>query len=384
MKTFLKTYKIGIFIFPILSILFFSSCSVREKYDDNLPTSLNIIESMKIGQTSATIDNLSGLINFVLPPGTDITAVKLDSKAPIGVVVFPENGATVNLSSPIVASAIFEGKERNYLISAKVLPSQIAFINEAQTIADIADDDVKAAALWAQSVYGSKFVYIPFSNLTIQSLANVNVLFFYYDQVGTSALPQSILSKKGIITQFIAEGGKMLVGGMATSLVAEIGRDTSGLLLIRDNGVGGNNPDIWGIDGGVNFQNDQRSHPIYNKTTVISTNNDGYFPIINGGYKENHNNLWDIAPLLTPGHQLGQFAEFERLYGGKVLAVWSGVSDECCPGIIEFKPTAVFTGSIIAIGVGGMEWAMNDGRVNAYDTNMKGIYRNALDYLTTK
>ena len=35
--------------------------------------------------------------------------------------------------------------------------------------------------------------------------------------------------------------------------------------------------------------------------------------------------------------QKGQFAEFENLYGGKVLAVWSGVSDECCPGIIEFK-----------------------------------------------
>lgn len=384
MKTFLKTYKIGIFILSILSIFFFSSCSVREKYDDNLPASLNIIESMKIGQTSATIDNLSGLINFVLPPGTDITAVKLDTKAPRGVVVFPDNGATVNLSSPIVASAVFEGKVRNYLISAKVLPSQIAFINEAQTIADIADDDVKAAALWAQSVYGSKFVYIPFSNLTIQSLANVNVLFFYYDQVGTSALPQSILSKKGIVTQFIAEGGKMLVGGMATSLVAEIGRDTSGLLTIHDNGVGGNNPDTWGIDAGVHFQNDQRSHPIYNKTTVISSNNDGYFPVIDAGYKENHNNLWDIGPLLAPGHQLGQFAEFERLYGGKVLAVWSGVTDECCPGIIEFKPTTVFTGSIIAIGIGGLEWAMNDGRVNAYDTNMRGIYRNALDYLSTK
>lgn len=384
MKTFLKKYKLSSFFLMIISFFLVASCSERENYDENLPTSLNIIESMKIGETAATIDHLSGVINFVLPPETDITNLQLDITAPEGVEINPSSGTIVDLSSPLEATATFGGHTRNYIINARVLPSQIAFVNEAATIAEIADDDVKAAALWAQSVYGSKFVYIPFSNLTMQSLADVNVLFFYYDQVGSSALPQEAIDKKGVVTQFIVEGGKMLVGGMATSYIAEIGRDNSGLLTIRGNGPGFVNMDTWGIDGGVNFQNDQRVHPIYNQTTVISTDSNGYFPIINGGFKEDHNNLWDLAPLLAPGHQSGQFAEFERLYGGKVLAVWSGVSDECCPGIIEFKPTSVFTGSIIAIGVGGMEWAMNDGRINIYDTNMRGIYRNAIDYLRTR
>ena len=87
--------------------------------------------------------------------------------------------------------------------------------------------------------------------------------------------------------------------------------------------------------------------------------------------------------MLNPGHELGQFNEFERLYGGKVLAVWGGVGDECCPGIIEFMPESPYTGTIIAIGVGGMEWNMNDDRDNPFLDNVKGIYKNSIDYLST-
>lgn len=94
--------------------------------------------------------------------------------------------------------------------------------------------------------------------------------------------------------------------------------------------------------------------------------------------------MWDLAPLLAAGHQLGQFSEFQRLYGGKVLATWSGVTDEAVAGIIEFMPNSVYAGTIIGIGFGGMEWSMNDGRINTYESNTKGIYQNSIDYLRTK
>jgi hypothetical protein len=360
------------------------SCEERLNYDDQLPSSLNVIESIKIGNTSATIDNLSGVIDFVLPSETNINSVILDIKSPKGVIVSPATGTAVNLSSPLELTAISGGKTRHYIINARVLPNQIAFVSDATSIENIADDDVKAAAQWAKDTYGSRFVFIPFSDLTINSLKSVNVVFFFYDTQGTSALPQVSLDKKNILTQYLVEGGKILLGGMATSYAEVIGRDKSGLLTIKENGIGFVDAGTWAIDGGVNFQNDQRNNPIYNFTQVISTDADGYFPVINGGYKENHNTLWDIGPLLGPGHQKGQFAEFENLYGGKVLAVWSGVTDECCPGIIEFKSNSVYAGTIIAIGVGGMEWAMNDGRTNTYASNIQGIYRNSIDYLNTK
>ncbi|MBP6755002.1 MAG: DUF4960 domain-containing protein [Bacteroidia bacterium] len=360
------------------------SCEERLNYDDQLSSTLNVIESIKIGQTSASIDNLSGVVNFVLPSETNLASVVLDIKTPEGVTISPASGTTVDLSNPLEITAMSGGKTRNYIVNARVLPNQIAFVSDATSIDNIVDEDVKAAAQWAKDTYGSRFVFIPFSDLTINSLKTVNVVFFFYDTQGTSALPQESLNKKNILIQYVVEGGKMLLGGMATSYAEVIGRDKSGLLTIKGNGIGFVDGGTWAIDGGVNFQNDQRNNPIYNFTQVISTDSNGYFPIINGGYKEDHNNLWDLGSLLGPGHQKGQFAEFENLYGGKVLAVWSGVSDECCPGIIEFKSNSVYAGTIIAIGVGGMEWAMNDGRTNVYASNIQGIYRNSIDYLNTK
>lgn len=377
-----KLYLKYVLLLVIATITY--SCEERLNHDDDLPSSLNIIESIKIGQTNATIDNLSGVVDFVLPSDVNLSSVVLEIKSPDGVEIYPANGTEVDLTTPLEITAKSGGKTRKYIINARLLPSQIAFVNEALTIDAIIDDDVKAAAQWAQATYGSKFVYIPFSNLTIDALKSVNVVFFYYDTVGTSNLPQESLNKKNVLIQYVVEGGKMLLGGMATSYAEVIGRDKSGLLTIKSNGTGGINNDVWSIDGGVNFQLDQRSNPIYNFTIIISSDLNGYFPIINGGFKEDHNTMWDLGPLLAAGHQLGQFAEFQRLYGAKVLATWSGVTDEAVAGIVEFTPTSVYAGTIIGIGFGGMEWSMNDNRINSYDSNVKGIYRNAIDYLGTK
>lgn len=380
---FINSFQLKYILLLVIATITYS-CEERQNFDDELPSTLNIIESVKIGQTSATIDNLSGVVDFVLPSNTNLSSVVLDIKSPDGVILSPASGATVNLTSPLELTATSGNKTRHYIINARVLPNQIAFVSDATSIENIIDEDVKAAAQWAKNTYGSRFVFIPFTDLTINSLKTVNVVFFFYDTQGTSALPQVSLDKKNVLTQYLVEGGKMLLGGMATSYAEVIGRDKSGLLTIKGNGIGFFNAETWSIDGGVNFQNDQRNSPVYNFTQVISTDSNGYFPIISGGYKEDHNNLWDLAPLLGPGHQKGQFAEFENLYGGKVLAVWSGVTDECCPGIIEFKSNSVYAGTIIAIGVGGMEWAMNDGRTNTYAANIQGIYRNSIDYLNTK
>jgi hypothetical protein len=210
---------------------------------------------------------------------------------------------------------------------------------------------------------------------------------FYYDQVGTSGLPDIFTtgSAKSTFIQYLVEGGKMLLGGMATSYAETLGRDDSGLLTIRGSGDGFDSPDTWGVDGGVNFVTSRLNHPIYTfNEGLITFDGNGFIPLLNGGFREDHNNLWDAMPLLGAGHQSGQFNEFERLYGGVVLGVWSGVSDECCPGIIEFEPKTPYEGTILAIGIGAFEWNMNDGRTNTHAGNIRGIYKNAIDYLQTK
>ena len=382
-------YRFKYFIFYFLSLSVFLGCEERENYDEDINPVLNTISSLEGNGTRASIDHLRGTINLVLPPRTDITNVELEITAPNGVEVNPSSGITLDLSERLEVSATFNNSVRKYQLITRVLPSKIAFLGESTTfeaLLETADDDIVEAAKWVQETYTEDFEYINAADVTFEQLQEVNVVVFYYDQVGSSKLPEVFTegSPKSAFIQYLVEGGKMLLGGMATSFAETIGRDQSGLLTIQSNGEAFNSPDTWAIDGGVNFVNSKKSHPIYtfNEGLIVEDGN-GYFPVIDAGLREDHNNLWDASSLLAAGNQPGQFGEFERLYNGVVLAVWSGVADECCPGIIEFKPQTPYSGTIIAIGIGGMEWNMNDGRTNAYRGNIEGIYKNAIDYLGT-
>ena len=374
----------------LLIILVGLSCEERDNYDDNLSSKLNVITALRGNATEANIDHIQGKIELTLPPRTDITDVSLTIEAPEGVTISPVSGTSLDLTNRVEVMASFNGSVRTYQLIARVLPSQIAFLGEEDTFENLlaaADDDIAVAAQWVKDTYAEDFVYLSANTVSIEQLEEVNVVVFYYDQLGSSVLPTVFTegSTKSAFIQYLVEGGKMLLGGMATSYAAAIGRDESALLTVRRNGPDQDLNVVWGVDGGVNFVTSKLNHPIYTfNEGLIEYDSNGFIPVIDEGVRENHNNLWDAKPLLEAGHQLGQFNEFERLYGGIVLGVWSGVRDECCPGIVEFTPRPPYTGTIIAIGVGGMEWNMNDGRVNRYDGNIKGIYKNAIDYLQTK
>jgi hypothetical protein len=383
----ISIYKVSI-AFMMLAIAL--GCEERLNYDDTLSDRLNIVTSLKGNESIATIDDVRGSIKLVLPPKSDIKQVVLKIEVPNGVELSPENESIVDLSSPVSISASYKGKTRYYELSATVLPNQIAFLGEHNSYEELienADDDVVEAAKWVKNNYSSDFLYLDVKNLKFEDLASVNVIVFVYDQVGSSELPEvfSKSTSKSAMIKFLVNGGKLLLGGMATSYASIIGRDNSNLLTIKGNGPGFVNDDTWTIDGGVNFQTTQLNHPLFTQNPgLIQYDVNGFIPVISGGFKEDHNNIWDAAPLLDPGHQKGQFKEFERLYGGKVLGVWGGVGDECCPGIIEFMPKAPYLGTVIAIGIGGIEWNMNDGRNNEFAQNVRGLYKNAIDYLSIK
>ena len=368
-------------------VMILLACEQRKNFDDDLPSSLNIITALQGNGTNATIDHLQGIINLVLPAKSDITKVKLDITAPAGVTVKPTAGSTIDLSKPIQVTADFGGKTRSYTLNARVLPSSIAFIGNKTTFDELissSDDDIITAAQWVKQTYGDDFKYFDIHTLKHSDLQDVNVAVMYFDQVGTSDLPTELTTNKAPLVQFLVQGGKILLGGMATQYAAILGRDNSKLLTIKSNGSGSVSDGSWAIDGGVNFVSSKLNHPIYTfHPGTVTFDSNGYIPIIDAGFKEDHNSMWDAGPLLAAGHQPGQFNAFEAEYGGKVLGVWSGVTDECCPGIVEYVPNNVYAGTIIAIGIGGMEWHMNDGRINKYDGNIKAIYRNAIDYLST-
>ena len=347
----------------------FYSCNERELYTED-PSVLNIVESVLINDKAASIDHLSGLIEVSLPGNTDLTKVIFKAIAPKGVILSPASGNTLDLSQPVIVTADNGTSIREYRIVSKLLPSKVVFLGDGSIIDEIQDDDVKEAAKWTQQTYGNDFEYISFSALTDEALNGVNVLFYLYDEVGFTKQPSVLLEKLNVISKFYVNGGKIVAGQHGTGLVEELGRDVSGLRTIVGTGAGGQNPDVWSIG----FTNSPTANIML---TGVEKNVAGAINVIDGGYKEDHNAMWTLDPIDAP-----KYANFSSKYAAEVLATWDwNVASEGSGGIILWNPTGRFKGSIITMGIGGMEWSMNDGRNNQFAQNIRGIYKNAIDYL---
>lgn len=360
-------------IFLLAALLFgLQSCSERENYTDG-PTVIDIVEKVILNGKSAQVDHLSGEIQISLPGNTDLSNVSFEAIVPNGVTLMPSNGTVLDLTNPVEVVASNGVTERTYRIRVKLLPSKIAFLGDGATIEDITDDDVKEAGMWALATYGDNFVYIPYDELSDEKLNGVNVILYLHDQVGSSSQPQALKDKLNVLSKFFVQGGKIVAGQLGTGLVEELGRDTSGLKTIIGTGAGGVNPDVWS----VGFTSSEASNVL---TNGVVRNGNGNIDVIDGGYKEDHNCMWSLDPLDIP-----KYSSFSSKYNAEVLATWDWhLGSQGSAGIILWNPNGRFKGSIITIGLGGMEWKMNDGRTNIYASNTRTIYKNAIDYLGTK
>lgn len=348
------------------------SCTERENYTDG-PSVLDIVSSVEINGKEATVNHLNGNITVSLSGDTDLSNVNFEANFPQGVTISPNTGTSLDLTHPVSLMVSNGVTTRQYTISAKLLPSKIAFLGDGATLNDISDDDVKEAGLWAQQVYGSKFVYIPYNQLTEGALDGVNVLFYMYDKVGATDQPAALLEHLNVISKFFVQGGKIVAGGHGTGLVEELGRDKSGLRNIIGSGTGGNNPDTWG----VGFAATALGNTISQGCQFYS---DRKMYVINGGYKEDHNALWNLGTLDDP-----KFVSFSNTYDAEVVAAWDWAIDgQGFGGIVLWKPSGRFEGYIMTLGIGGMEWHMNDNRVNPYADNIRTVYKNSIDYLGSK
>lgn len=357
--------KIILFGLVVLGLI---SCEERENYTDG-PAVLTILESVTLNGKEASIDHLSGTIRASLPGNTDLSNVSFTATAPAGVNINPGNG-TINVAAPVQVVADGGGTQRIYQVEVQLLPSKVAFLGDGSVITEISDDDVKEAAVWAEATYGEDFVYISYEDLSDETLNGVNVIFYMHDQVGSSAQPQGLLDKLNVLSKFYVNGGKIVAGQHGTGIVEELGRDNSGLRTIVGTGEGGENPDIWS----VGFTNSQLGNIL---TDGVFRNPDGSIPVISPGFKEDHNSMWTLDPIDAP-----KYANFETQFGAEVLATWDwNVSSQGTGGVIFWKPSGRFQGAIITLGIGGMEWSMNDGRQNEFANNIRIIYKNAIDYL---
>ncbi|MFV0591837.1 MAG: DUF4960 domain-containing protein [Draconibacterium sp.] len=366
-----KAIQKSIFAIVVL-ILGLQSCNERENYMDGSKV-LDIVEGVTINNRSAEINHLSGSINISLPGDTDLSSVLFEASAPEGVTVTPSSGSTLDLNSPVEVVVNNNFTERTYTIYATLLPSKVAFLGDGVTIAEIADDDVKAAAEWAAATYDNDFVYISYDDLSDEALDGVNVILYVYDNVGSTAQPTALLEKLNVLSRFYVQGGKIVAGLLGTGIVEELGRDNSGLRNVLGAGEGGDNPDTWG----VGFTGSPVSNIISAGVDFYETN---MAYVIDAGYKEDHNALWDLGSITS-----SPYNTFNTRYNAEPIAAWDwAVADQSYAGIIVWNPFGRFEGYIITIGLGGMEWSMNDGRDNPYLGNVHQIYQNSIDYLLAR
>lgn len=223
-------------------------------------------------------------------------------------------------------------------------------------------------------------------------------LWIQIDRVGINAgvrnLPSAVIASDVIekITTFAKAGGNLLLTKHATQLITALGRIESKYAPgLFSSGQGGQGDDIWTtnavIGSSCDPKYDHRTHPIFAGLEVLPANvqygHDSY-PLEGPGMREDHNCMWDLnAYGFRPADGPNVVAAFEAKTSSTVLSTWGHVTDYCCGGIIEFKPTDTFKGYVLCIGLSAYEFNMNSS-TNPYQSNIELLTKNSIDYLAAQ
>lgn len=202
-------------------------------------------------------------------------------------------------------------------------------------------------------------------------------------------LPEGFIEK---VKKFHEEGGNIYLSKQAIYLIDDI---DSELPAPTEIGQGNSNPDLTNDTWYANVNHngkDYSNHPIFSNMNIV--NNQGLkMIIINSGENTNadHTTMWNMSGM--------GFESFCSTYNCDVLATWGhNIGDAMnYAGIVEFKPrkadpdiqTLALTpddvenrkGTIIANGLGGIEWAPAEGENKSLD-QVKLLTSNILAYLS--
>lgn len=354
-----------------------------------------LITSLSINGNTGIIDNASNTILVILPAGSNLSSLSPEIVIPEGQTVSPASGMAQNFSGGAVSYTVTngEGLTKTYSVSVQsITPTKVAFIANAASVSGITEADSKAAAQWAEGQYGTNFKYISTDDLSPEALADVKVIFFYYDNTDSSDMPGGALSNAQVtmLADFVKAGGNMFMAGLANTYLDNMGRIPYNPTTIGT-GVGTTNSEYWGLNNSVGKPTDVTGHPIFESITPTNQKNSAgetfawtFIPLIGNGYKEDHNAVWDLGgiPDLTLPHcSTARGGEFEELTSCTILGDWQFIPDMCVVAAAEWHPVGDWQGKIISVGAAAYEWEINDGGTNQFQGNIEQLTQNAIDYL---
>ncbi len=278
----------------------------------------------------------------------------------------------------------------NVIVSAST--KKAGFLNVAASVTAIADDDEKAAAQWFTTTYGGD--YIPVSQIGTVDLSQYGVIWIYADnESGYADAPDAIYAVAEVLNDYYKAGGNILLSIYANNLLYEFGRTDMWPNVVGGAGPGAENPDVWSLATAYGTWDpaktvfDRSTDPLFAGLTTESVtrgNGNQYttIPLIGAGWKEDHNCFWtmDIADAGLPNDNEAKLTTWESTHNVTTLGTWGHVQDYFGSAISRWKPTEVYKGTCITIGVGGYEWAIKNG-TNPYQANVVRLTKNALDEL---
>lgn len=381
-----------------LAVLAFTSCS-----DVNIPDS---VEAPKATHVAAQVDGRNVTLNWTLPADEDKVGVDvyrnsklLESLGLVNTYSVTRQPTRTDLYYTVKVKygdgRVSEGTSVKVYIDQE--PPKVGMLIAANSEAELEDDDEIAAVNWFKQTYGDKGQVLTAADAAKINPSDFPMLWIQIDRVGIGKgmnnLPACINSGSLLakLTEYVKDGGNLLLTKHATQLVAGLGRIENKFdVTIFSDGNGGEGTDIWTTNAVIGSScspaYDHRGHSIFSGLEVmpkgVQYDHESY-PFEGPGMREDHNCMWDLnaygLPTLAPDAK-NVVDAFERITNSTVLATWGHVTDYCCAGIVEFNPTTEYKGRIIAIGLSAYEFNQNSG-INQYQKNTETLTKNSIDYL---
>ena len=381
-----------------LAVLAFTSCS-----DVNIPDS---IEAPKATDVAAQVDGRNVTLNWTLPADEDKVGVDvyrnsklLESLGLVNTYSVTRQPTRTDLYYTVKVKygdgRVSEGTSVKVYIDQE--PPKVGMLIAANSEAELEDDDEIAAVNWFKQTYGDKGQVLTAADAAKINPSDYPMLWIQIDRVGIGKgmnnLPACINSGSLLakLTEYVKDGGNLLLTKHATQLVAGLGRIENKFdVTIFGDGNGGEGTDIWTTNAVIGSScspaYDHRGHSIFSGLEVmpkgVQYDHESY-PLEGPGMREDHNCMWNLnaygLPTLAPDAK-NVVDAFERITNSTVLATWGHVTDYCCAGIVEFNPTDEYKGRIIAIGLSAYEFNQNSG-INQYQKNTEALTKNSIDYL---
>lgn len=389
-----------------------------------------VISTFVVDGVQGIIDNDANTILVVLPSGTDASNLSPEITIPDGQTVSPDSGAAQDFSGGPVDYIVTntEGLTKTYSVEAQVIiPTKYAFLGLDDSIANLVDDDAKAAAEWMQTTYGADFEYIQISAMTATDIAEVKVAMLYYltpaEDLGFAATPDNVATmlpeglrpggaQAEILKSWVKGGGDLLVAGDPTPVIFSIERVPANFTQPREPGnyvysefgcagstgcidTGKPADDIWGLGmrPGNNSQ-DRQGDAIFDGLTF---QNGEFLALQNSATREVRLIWWQHFDGILNPSCCGQDAAtlFEQTFTATKYGTLSFIGDAFGYGAVEWKGTdgtndanfdaqigTDFKGHVFSIEntIIGYEWDSN-GTVNDFQSNIETFTQNIIDYL---